>query len=94
MFSRKLRGPSLFFSLFFCQLRGHPCCAGWMVVNHFESDVSITVPPFLPPPSRPLCINEASDAYEPHSQILFETKRASSEIMASDLLAASSIFSP
>lgn len=41
---QEAEGSILFF--FFSspsQLRGHPCCASWMVVNHFESDVSITV---------------------------------------------------
>lgn len=46
MYSGKLRGPPP--TPRFWQLRGHPCCAGWMMVNHFESDVPINAAFSLP----------------------------------------------
>ncbi len=101
MYSRKLRGPSLFFlslPVSLSQLRGHPCCASWMVVNHFESDVSITVALlfFFPTPSALdkwgfRCFQHCSVI---HKSCVFSNWRGLQWKMASDLLAVCSISPP
>lgn len=86
---------------FFCQLRGHPCCASWMVVNHFESDVSINAAS-LSHPVR--WVNEAAHAPEHCSKnpriwcdlktVGPSLKKKKNKKMARRLLAAGVAFAP